>query len=111
MHGHDADFVARDFHVALHFGVGGAQPRHEPLQRGRRLALIVEREFQKFVERVVGLMPEPPQDPRAAAIAAEQPGVERERRLADEAALALLEPLQRSREPAVCRGLRGQRRA
>ena len=81
MHGHDADFVARDLHVALDLGVGGAQPRHEALQRGRRLALIGQRQFEKFVERVVGLMPEPLQDARAAAVAAEQPGIERKRRL------------------------------
>ena len=40
MHGHDADFVARDFHVALDFGIGRAQPRHETLQRCRGLALV-----------------------------------------------------------------------
>ena len=88
MHGHDADFVARDFHVALHLGVGGAQPRHETLQRGRRLSLIAQRQFEKFVQRVVGFMPEPPQDSRAAAVAAEQPGVERERRLLHHTRLA-----------------------
>ena len=89
VHGHDADFVARDFHVALHFGVGGAQPRHKALQRGRRLALIAQRQFEKFVERVVGFMAEPPQDPRAAAVAAEQPGIERKRRLGGKTALAV----------------------
>ena len=82
MHGHDADFVARDFHVALHLGVGGAQPRHKTLQRGRRLSLVTQRQFEKFVQRVVGLMPEPPQDSRPAAVAAEQPGIERKRRFA-----------------------------
>ena len=59
MHGHDADFVARDFHVALHLGIGRAQPRHETLQRGRRLALVGQREFEKLVERVGRLMAEP----------------------------------------------------
>ena len=88
VHRHDADFVARDFHVALHFGVGGAQPRHKALQRGRRLALIAQGEFEKFVERVVGFMAEPLQDPLAAAVAAEQPGIERERRFGEKAALA-----------------------
>ena len=106
MHGHDADLVARYFHVALHLGVGGAQPGHKTLQRGRRLALVVQRQFEEFIERVVGFVPEPSQDPRAAAIAAEQPGIERKRRLADEAALALFETRQSGLEPVVTRGVR-----
>jgi len=73
MHGHDTDLVARNLHVALHLGVGRAQPRHEALQRGRRLAFIAEREFEKLVERVIGLMAEPFQDALPAAVAAEQP--------------------------------------
>ena len=95
VHGHDADFVARDFHVALHFEVGGAQPRHEALQRGRRLALIAQREFEKFVERVIGLVAEPPQDALPAAVAAEQPGIEGKWRLLQNAALACFKALKR----------------
>ena len=49
-------------------------------------------------------MAKPSQDTGAAAIAAEQPGIERERRFADKAAFALFEPLQCFREAVVrCR--------
>ena len=111
MHRHDADLVARNFHVALHFEIGRAQPRHKALQRGRRLAFVVQRQFQKLIERVVRLVSEPPQDSRAAAVAAEQPGIERKRRLAGKAALALFEPPQRIPQPAVGRGALSQCRA
>ena len=106
MHRHDADFVARDFHVALDLGVGGAQPRHEALQRGRRLPLIAERQLEKLVERVIGFMAEPLQDPRAAAVAAEQPGIEGKRRLGGKTALAGFKALQRGGEFAVRRRVR-----
>ena len=101
MHGHDADFVARDFHVALHLEIGGAQPGHKTLQRGRRLALIGKRQFQKLIERVIGFMAEPLQDARASAVAAEQPGIEGERRLLKETALALLEAFTRTLKPFI----------
>ena len=97
VHGHDANLVARNLHVALDFKVGRAQPGHEALQRGRRLALIAQREFEEFVERVVGLLPEPPQDAFPAAIAAEQPGIERKRRLAAKRVLARVQAGQRGR--------------
>ncbi|MFN5671114.1 UvrD-helicase domain-containing protein, partial [Bradyrhizobium sp.] len=69
--------------------LGGAQPRDEPQQRGPRHALKAQRQFEEFVERVIGLVAEPAQHARPPAVAAEQPGVERERRLLGEAALAL----------------------
>ena len=109
MHGHDADFVAGNFHVALHFGIGRAQPRHEALQRGGRLALIAQRQLEKFVERIGGLMPEPFQDAQAAAVAAEQPGVECKRRLDGETALAGFETPQRVPELRRCAGVLAQR--
>jgi hypothetical protein len=91
MHRHDADLVARDFHVALYLGVGRAQPRHEALQRRRRLALVVQCKLQEFVERVIGLVAEPPQHALPPSVTAEHPRIERKRRLVCEAALALQE--------------------
>ena len=66
MHGHDADFVARHFHVAAHFGARRAQPGDEALQRRRALRFVIEREIEEFVERVVGFRSEPRQNFRAA---------------------------------------------
>jgi len=50
----------------------------------------------------------PAQDSRAAAITTEQPGIERKRRFAGKAPLALFEPPQRVPQPAVGRGALGQ---
>ena len=72
MHGHHPHLVARDFHVALHFGIGRAQPGNEALQRRRLALLVVEREVEKLVERVVRLGPEPRQNALAPAAGAEQ---------------------------------------
>ena len=57
----------------FYFGVGRTQPRHEALQRSRRLAFMVQGKFEELVERIVGFMAEPPQDARPAAIAPERP--------------------------------------
>src|SRR5258708_27741693 len=94
MHGYAADLVARDFHVTLRLGGGGAQLRHEALQGCGGLALVVQREFEKLVEGIVGLVPEAFQYPLPAAVAAEQPSVEGERRLKREATLAMLQAAQ-----------------
>ena len=67
VHRHHPHLVARHFHVALHLGLRRAQPRDEALQRRRLGALVVEREIEKFVERVVGLVAEPRQELLAAA--------------------------------------------
>ena len=74
MHGHHPHLVARDLHVALDLGFGGAQPGDEALQRRRLAPLVVEREVEEFVERVVRLRAEPreeclrpPPAPRARA--------------------------------------------
>ncbi len=109
MYRHDADFVARNLHVTLHFEVGRAQPRHVSLQRGGGLALIVQGKFEKFIERVVGLMAEPSQYPRPAAVTAKQPRIKRKRRLVGEPAFAVFETRQRVPELAVGRGVVIQR--
>src|SRR3979409_861635 len=102
MHGHDTDFIAGDFHVPLHLKVGRAQPCQKSLQRGGRLALIAECQFEKFVERVIGFMAKPLQDTLAAAVAAEQPGIECEWRLGSETAFALFETTKRVPKFAFC---------
>ena len=60
----------------------GAQPGDEALQGRRLAALVVEREFEEFVERVVGLRPEPREERVRPPLGAEHARVERERRLA-----------------------------
>ncbi len=50
---HHPHFVAPDLHVALYFGAGIAQPTQEALQRRCLPALVIEREIEKFVERIV----------------------------------------------------------
>ena len=94
MHSHYADFVARDFHVAFHFGVCRAQPRHETLQGGGPLAFIAQRKFEKFIERVIGLRPQPRENACAAAVAAQQPGIEREGRFLRKSLFVSLQPIQ-----------------
>src|SRR5262249_44721098 len=76
-------------HVALDLGVGRTQPGHEALQRAGGLALIIKRELEELVERVIGLMPEPSENALPPAVTPEQPGVERERSFVREAAFAL----------------------
>ncbi len=82
MHGHDADFVAHDVHVALHFRGRRAHERDETLQRGRLGPFVGEREVQEFVERIGGFRAEPRQNLPAAAFAAEEMRIEAERRFA-----------------------------
>ncbi len=107
MHGHHANLVARDLHVALHLGVGGAQPGQKSLQRGGRPAFIGQCEFEEFVQGVIRLVPEPAQDASTPAVAAKQPGVEGKRGLMAEAPFALFEAVENGLEPVICRGLRG----
>ncbi len=111
MHGHDADFIAGNFHVALPLKVGRAQPRHKTLQRGGRFALIAQRKLEKFVERVVGFMAEPPKDSLPAAVAAEQPGIERKRRFGFVTALTDFKTLHGMPEFAAGRRVTVQRLA
>ena len=59
MHGHHADFVARDFHVAFDLGARLPQPGEEALQRRRLAPLVIEREIEELVERIVGFGTEP----------------------------------------------------
>ena len=58
VHGHDPHLVAGDLHVALHFGARLAEPSKETLQRRRFAALVVEREIEEFIERIVRLVAE-----------------------------------------------------
>ena len=66
----------------------------KPCSEAGALRLVGQRQFEEFVERVVGLVPEPAQDARAPAVAAEQPGIEGKRRLGAEAPLAFVEPVE-----------------
>ena len=54
VHGHHPHLVARHLHVALDLAFRRAQPGEEALQRRRLARLVVEREIEEFVERVVG---------------------------------------------------------
>ncbi len=75
------------------------------MQRRRLGALVIEREIEEFVERVVGLVAEPPQDLLSPAACAEQIGVEGKRR-------ELARPLAHRVEPRREIGpLRAKRRA
>ena len=82
MHGHDAHLVAGDFHVAFDFGLGITQPGDKALQRRRVAPLVVEREIEELVQRIVGLDAEPAEEALSRAAGAQQLGVERKRRLA-----------------------------
>ena len=62
MNGHHAHFVARDLHVALHFGARVAQPGQKPLQRRGLAPFVLQREIEKLVERVAGFGSEPRQE-------------------------------------------------
>src|SRR5439155_8771374 len=64
-----------------------------------------------FVERVVGLVAETAQDARAAAVAAEQPGIEGERCLLARTYFAGFKPPQRRRELLACARMLGERAA
>ena len=72
----------------------------KPCSEAGALRLVGERQFEEFVERIIGLVAEPAQDARAALIAAKQPGIERKRRLGAKALLAFDEPVERILEPA-----------
>ena len=76
------------------------------MQRGGRLAFVVQRELEELIERIIGLVAEAAQNASAAAVAAEQPGVERKWRFPDKTPLALLEARERSLDPHLgCRML------
>src|SRR5439155_3327244 len=68
--------------VAFHVGLRRAQPGDEALQRRRLAPLVIEREIEEFVERVVGLVTEPGEEALAATFGAEHARIEDERRLA-----------------------------
>ena len=70
VHGHDAHFVARDFHVALHLGACVTEPGNETLQRRRLAPLVIQGEIEKLVERIVGLGAEPRQEAMPGAAGA-----------------------------------------
>ena len=82
VYGHHPHLVAGDFHVALHFGIGRAQPGHEALQRRRLAPLIGQCEIEEFVERVIRLGSEPREDALSCAARSEQTRVEGERTVA-----------------------------
>ena len=82
MHRHDPHLVAPDLHVAFDFGPGVPQPAQETLQRRRFPALIVEREIEKFIERVVSFRSKPPQKKPPRTALSEEPRVKRKRRFA-----------------------------
>ena len=73
MHGHDPHFVTRDLHVAFDLGARRAQPGDEALQRRSFAPLVVEREIEEFVERVVCFRAKPREEALPAAAGAEQP--------------------------------------
>ena len=94
----------------LHFGFGRrAARRRSPAATASR-ALIVEREVEEFVERVVGLGPEPRQELRAAASAPSSARKKRERRHL-RAACAELSSARRGGELGSLVALRAQARA
>ena len=83
MHGHHPHLVARDLHVALHFASWRrAARRQSPAATASSRRLVVEREVEKFVERIDRFGAEPRQNLRAAAIGAEHVRVEGKRRQA-----------------------------
>ena len=92
VHGHHPHFVARDLHVALDFGARLAQPGEETLQRRRLAPLVIEREIEEFVERVVGFRAEPREETPPRAAGAENFRVKRERRLAPRVLRQRVEP-------------------
>ena len=80
VHRHHPHLVARHLHVALDLGLAlRAARRRSPAATASR-ALVVEREIEELVERVVGFVAEPRQDALAPAVGAEQARIERERR-------------------------------
>ncbi len=82
MHGHDAHLVAVLLHVALHFEIAGTEVRDETLQRWCCLAVIAERETEKFLDGFRGLRAKPREQPlpHQSALRAEQFGEELVRR-------------------------------
>ena len=92
MDGHDAEFVTANLHVALDFAVRRAQPRQKTLQRRHRTLFELQRQLEIFVDRIIGLVGQTLEDPRAAAVLAEQPRIELVRSRASNALLARGEP-------------------
>ena len=107
VHRHHPDFVARDFHVALHLGVGGAQPGHEALQRCRCLAL--RRRSASSRNSSSASLASCPSRPRMRArppSPPSTPGIERERRLAAAPrASQAIEARRAASKACVCRAL------
>ena len=81
VHRHHPHLVAGDLHVALHVGLRGAQPGDEALQRRRLAPFVREREIEEFVQRIVGLVPEPGEETLAAAFGPQHARVKRKRHL------------------------------
>ncbi len=111
VHGHDADFVARDLHVAFDLGAGVAQPGDETLQRRRLAPLVVQRQIEKLVERIVGLGAEPAEETASRAAGAEKPGIECKRRVRPRVVRELIEPRRGARKNPPLRRLFRQRDA
>ena len=82
MHGHDADLVAGDLHVALHFRARLTQPGEKTLQRWRLAAFIFKRQIEKLIERIVGFGAEAGEKAASAAARPENLRVKIERGLA-----------------------------
>src|SRR5204863_4792833 len=78
------------------------------LQRSRRLSFVVQGEFEKLVQRVIGFMAEPPQDARPAAVGTEQPRIECKWRLGLETALAFFQTIERVAEFAFAHRVKAQ---
>src|SRR5262245_46586502 len=79
MHRHHSHLVPGDLHVALHLGLCRAQPCDETLQRRCLSLLVVERELEEFVERIVRLVTEPGEEALAPAFGTQHARIERER--------------------------------
>src|SRR5262249_58635128 len=87
-----------------------AQPGDEAVQRRRLAPLVVEREIEEFVERIVGLVTERGEEAPAAAFGAEHARIEGERRLARPSGKALELPRRVGKARFALR-FRPQRRA
>ena len=75
---HDPHRVAALLHVALDLLGAGFQPVQEALQRGDMLALVRQGEGEKLLDRIVGLGPQPADQPVASPARAQKLGEELE---------------------------------
>ena len=108
---HDAHFVTRDLHVALHLRARRTQPGDETLQGRRRPPFVIERKIEKFVERIVCLGAETRKEAMPAAAGAKYARIEREGRLVASGVRKLIESRGRVGELFLPGGLLRQRRA